>query len=118
MAQHSPLAGNQSEHNAHNVLVTTLVTISKRSACRADGCRPTDEKYLSMRAEVEAPFRTFRLFILTFFAISAGLATLVATTQLIGAIGHAPAARPLDKTLQTFGIDVGAPLVGAAAAAL
>lgn len=66
-----------------------------------------DERYLSMRAEVEAPFRTARIFLLGFFAVSAGLATLFATSQLIGAAAHAPAARSLTEALQTFAIDVG-----------
>jgi hypothetical protein len=70
-------------------------------------CRVEDEKYLSLRAEVEAPFRTFRIFLLFCFAISAGLATLVGTSQLVGSVAHAPAARPLEETLQTLGIDIG-----------
>jgi Low psii accumulation1 / Rep27 len=57
---------------------------------------------------VEAPFRTFRLFIVGFLAISCGLGTLFATSQLIGALGHAPNAYPMKDVLQTFGIDVGA----------
>jgi len=61
-----------------------------------------------MRAEVEAPFRTFRVFIVGFFVVSASVASLVATSQLIGALGHAPSAKPLDECLQTLAIDVGA----------
>lgn len=61
-----------------------------------------------MRAEVESPFRTFRIGLLTFFLISAGIASLVATSQLIGSLGNAPSAMPLANTTQTFGIDLGA----------
>lgn len=61
-----------------------------------------------MRAEVESPFRTFRIGLLTFFLISAGIASLVATSQLIGSLGNAPAAMPLVNTSQTFAIDIGA----------
>lgn len=69
---------------------------------------PQDQKYLSMRAEVESPFRTFRIALLTFFLVSASIASLVATSQLIGSLGNAPAAMPLSNTIQTFGIDIGA----------
>eukprot|EP00892_Ulva_mutabilis_P005086 jgi/Ulvmu1/294/UM001_0298.1 len=59
-----------------------------------------------MRAEVESPFRTFRIALLTFFLLSASIASLVATSQLIGSLGNAPAAMPLANTSQTFGIDI------------
>lgn len=68
-----------------------------------------------MRAEVESPFRTFRIGLLSFFLISASIATLVATSQLIGSIGNAPSAMPLADTIQTFGIDIGATPLPAAA---
>lgn len=47
--------------------------------------------------------------ILGFFLVSAGVATLIATTQLIGSVGNAPAAMPLQDTIQTWLIDVGVP---------
>ena len=60
-----------------------------------------------MRAETEAPFRVFRVIILGFLAISCALSLLFAIPQLIGAVGHAPNASPLNESLQTFGLDVG-----------
>lgn len=71
--------------------------------------RVDDSKYLSMRAEAEAPFRTFRLFLLGFFAISAGIATLFSIPAIIGSVGHAPNAKPLDETAQSLAINLGAP---------
>ena len=60
-----------------------------------------------MRAEVEAPFRTFRIFLLGFFAISAALGTLFAAPALIGSVAHGPNAIPVEEALQTLGIDMG-----------
>lgn len=45
--------------------------------------------------------------LLGFFLVSACVATLIATTQLIGSVGNAPAAMPLEDTGQTWLIDVG-----------
>ena len=91
---------------ASSEFITLLPSITVMSA--RTRCRPRDQKYLSLRAEVENPFRTFRVVILGFFLVSAGVATLIATTQLIGSIGNAPAAMPLQDTVQTWLIDVGA----------
>jgi hypothetical protein len=66
-----------------------------------------DAKYLSLRAEAEAPFRAFRVVFLGFLAFSASVATLFSIPQLIGAIGNAPNAQPLEEAVQSFGINVG-----------
>lgn len=66
------------------------------------------EAEVKVRAEVEAPFRAFRLVIFGFLAASAGLATLFVVPQLIGALGGAPNAKPLEAVLTDLGIDLGA----------
>jgi len=59
-----------------------------------------------LRGEALAPFRTFRIFIFQALLASAGLGTLITFTKLIGIVGGAPYADPLDTTLQNLGIDV------------
>eukprot|EP01024_Parvocaulis_polyphysoides_P035499 TRINITY_DN3144_c0_g1_i3.p3 TRINITY_DN3144_c0_g1~~TRINITY_DN3144_c0_g1_i3.p3 ORF type:complete len:314 (-),score=39.68 TRINITY_DN3144_c0_g1_i3:1519-2424(-) len=61
-----------------------------------------------LRSEVEAPFRVFRLVMYGFFALSAGIAGLISLPQLIGALGGAPKALPVEQVLQNLGIDWGA----------
>lgn len=82
--------------------------MSRHRACGV-ACRDQSERYLSMRAEVESPFRTVRIFLLAFFAVSCGIATAVATSQLVGVLDDAPGAqgRTLTDALTTLGIDIG-----------
>lgn len=82
-------------------------------------CRPSSSHFLlccrapslegaSLRAEAEAPFRGFRLFIFGAGAVGAGLATLFGLPSLIGALGGAPGAtKTTAEALQDFGINVG-----------
>lgn len=82
-------------------------------------CRPLSPHFLlcfrapskegaSLRAEAEAPFRGFRLFIFGAGAVGAGLATLFGLPSLIGALGGAPGAtKTIAEALQDFGINVG-----------
>ncbi|KAG2502156.1 hypothetical protein HYH03_000643 [Edaphochlamys debaryana] len=61
-----------------------------------------------MRAEAEAPFRGLRLVLLGFFGASAGMGFLISVPQLIGALGGARSALPLDQVIQNMAIDAGA----------
>lgn len=63
---------------------------------------------MTLRSEAEAPFRSLRLVFYGFSVISAGVGFLVSVPQLIGALGHAPAALPLENVLQNIVIDLGA----------
>ncbi|KAK9845516.1 hypothetical protein WJX81_008419 [Elliptochloris bilobata] len=63
---------------------------------------------IKIRSEVEAPFRALRLVFYGFFAVSASVGALIATTQVIAAWNHAPSALPLNDVLQSLGIDLGA----------
>lgn len=67
--------------------------------------RIPEKDQVKLRGEVEAPFRSFRLVIFGFFVVSAGIGTLLATTQLIGDVIKS---KSLTKDLQNVGIDVGA----------
>lgn len=70
--------------------------------------RPPSKEGASLRAEAEAPFRGFRLFIFGAGAVGAGLATLFGLPQLIGALGGAAGAtKSVAEALQDFGINVG-----------
>ena len=70
--------------------------------------RAPSKEGASLRAEAEAPFRSFRLFIFGAGAAGAGLATLFGLPQLIGALGGAAGAtKSVAEALQDFGINVG-----------
>ncbi len=43
---------------------------------------------ISLRSEAEAPWRSLRLVLFGFFAVSASIATVIALTQLIGAANN------------------------------
>lgn len=49
-----------------------------------------------------------RLVLFGFFVISASIASLIATTQTIGALAGAPNAMPLQETASSLAIDLGA----------
>lgn len=55
--------------------------------------------------------RALRLVFYAFFATSASVGALIATTQVIAALGHAPSALPLNDVAQSLGIDIGAVIV-------
>jgi hypothetical protein len=72
-----------------------------------------EEKYSNltkMRSEAQAPFRTFRLFIFGAFAANATLGLSIATLQAVTKALGAPAAPPLEQSLQNIGIDLAAAL--------
>lgn len=70
--------------------------------------REPSEKEIRLRSEAEAPFRVLRLVFYGFFVISASIASLIATTQTIGALAGAPNAMPLQDTATSLAIDLGA----------
>ncbi|CAG9464750.1 unnamed protein product [Pedinophyceae sp. YPF-701] len=78
--------------------------------CRAQGGSPpdpTDDRYLQMRAEVQAPFRSLRIVIFGFSCASVATGTLIALTQLVGALaGSAAAVGTVESCAQTLAIDV------------
>ena len=43
---------------------------------------------ISLRSEAEAPWRSLRLVLFGFFALSASVATVIALTQLVGAANN------------------------------
>ncbi|KXZ48166.1 hypothetical protein GPECTOR_30g262 [Gonium pectorale] len=61
-----------------------------------------------MRAEAEAPFRSLRLVLSGFSVVSASLGFLISIPQLIGALGGARSALPLEQVYQNLAIDAGA----------
>ena len=70
--------------------------------------RPPSQEEASLRAEAEAPFRSLRLVLFGASTVSAVLATLFGLPSLIGALGHAPNAKPLLEAVQDLGINVAA----------
>ena len=60
----------------------------------------------SLRAEAEAPFRSFRIVIFGFGGVSAVLATLFSIPTVIGALAGAPNAKPVMDALQDILINV------------
>jgi hypothetical protein len=73
-----------------------------------DPCRPPSKEEASLRAEVEAPFRSLRLVLLGVGVASATLATLFSIPALLGTLLAAPSAKPLAEVLQDGAINVGA----------
>ncbi|KAK9906905.1 hypothetical protein WJX75_009966 [Coccomyxa subellipsoidea] len=63
---------------------------------------------IGIRSEVEAPFRALRLVLFGFFGVSASVGALIATTQVIAALGGAERALPLADVAQSLGIDLAA----------
>ncbi|CAL8462655.1 g2188 [Coccomyxa elongata] len=63
---------------------------------------------IGIRSEVEAPFRALRLVLFGFFAVSASVGALIAVTQVIGALGGARNALPLEDVAQSLVIDLAA----------
>ncbi len=78
----------------------------KRSPKTVNSFRPPSKEEASLRAEAEAPFRSFRIVIFGFGVISAGLATLFSIPTLIGALAGAPNAKDLTEALQDILINV------------
>lgn len=68
--------------------------------------RPPSKEEASLRAEAEAPFRSFRIVIFGFGVVSAGLATLFSVPTLIGSLAGAPNAKDLSEALQDILINV------------
>lgn len=68
--------------------------------------RPPSKEEASLRAEAEAPFRSFRIVIFGFGVVSAGLATLFSIPTLIGALAGAPNAKDLTEAFQDILINV------------
>ena len=68
--------------------------------------RPPSKEEASLRAEAEAPFRSFRIVLFGFGVISAGLANLFSIPTLIGALAGAPNAKELSEALQDILINV------------
>lgn len=74
----------------------------------AERWRPPTKEDADLRAEAEAPFRSVRLVLFGFGAISAALATFLSIPTLIGALAGAVNAKPLLEAGQDLGINVGA----------
>ncbi|GAX75281.1 hypothetical protein CEUSTIGMA_g2726.t1 [Chlamydomonas eustigma] len=71
----------------------------------------SDEDRVRLRSEAEAPFRSLRFTLFGFGVVSAGVSLLVSLPQLIGAVGGAPNALPLNSVLTNVGVDLAAILV-------
>ncbi len=78
----------------------------KKSPKTVNSFRPPSKEEASLRAEAEAPFRSFRIVIFGFGVVSAGLATLFSIPTLIGALAGAPNAKDLTEALQDILINV------------
>ncbi|WJX18334.1 hypothetical protein P8452_08139 [Trifolium repens] len=61
-----------------------------------------------IRSEVLSPFRSLRMFFYIAFIASASLGTLIATSQLIGALTNPSRASQVPEILKGLGIDIGA----------
>ncbi|KAI8112872.1 hypothetical protein M9434_004192 [Picochlorum sp. BPE23] len=70
--------------------------------------RPPSKAQASLRAEAEAPFRSFRIVLFGFGGVSAVLATLFSIPTLIGALAGAPNAKSLTDAFQDILINVAA----------
>jgi hypothetical protein len=78
----------------------------KKSPKTVNSFRPPSKEEASLRAEAEAPFRSFRIVIFGFGVVSAGLATLFSIPTLIGALAGAPNAKDLTEAFQDILINV------------
>lgn len=60
-----------------------------------------------LREEAANPFRSIRIFVYGAAGFNAGLGGLTACTQLIGAVGNAPNALPVDQVLMNIAVNFG-----------
>ena len=74
-------------------------------------CLPSSLVKADTEGGCPAMRRALRLVFYAFFATSASVGALIATTQVIAALGHAPSALPLNDVAQSLGIDIGAVIV-------
>lgn len=74
----------------------------------AHGCSPPSREGAQLRAEAEAPFRSFRLFIFGAGVAGATLATLFGLPGIVGALAGAPnATKSVAEALQDLAINLG-----------
>ena len=66
------------------------------------------DSYVRIRAEAEAPFRSFRIVIFGFGVVSAATANLFAIPQIAAFLGHLENAKSLDTILTDSAINIGA----------
>jgi hypothetical protein len=75
--------------------------------------RPPSREEASLRAEVEAPFRSLRLVLYGFGVVAAALASAFSLPQLLGALAGAPNAKEVGEAVADVGINA-ASLAGCA----
>ncbi|KAL2614125.1 hypothetical protein R1flu_025817 [Riccia fluitans] len=75
-----------------------------------NGNRPAPQysSQAKIRSEVISPFRTVRMFFSLAFIASGSLGFLLTLPRLIGALGHAANASPVEEVLKDIGIDLAA----------
>ncbi|CAI8602760.1 unnamed protein product [Vicia faba] len=78
------------------------------SASNKSSNSPQISSTAKIRSEVLSPFRAVRMFFYTAFIASASLGTLIAITQLIGALSNPSRASEVPEILKGLGIDIGA----------
>lgn len=78
------------------------------SASNKPSTSPQISSTARIRSEVLSPFRAVRMFFYTAFVASASLGTLIAISQLIGALSNPSRASEVSEILKGLGIDIGA----------
>lgn len=96
-------AGNE---NKDSSATSTAKSPPKSTNRLSSNFRPPSKEEASLRAEAEAPFRSFRIVLFGFGVISAGLANLFSIPTLIGTLAGAPNAKELSEALQDILINV------------
>ncbi len=77
-----------------------------RAVSEGDGKKPEYSNATKMRSEAQAPFRVARMFLFGAFTANAGLGFGIASLQAVTKALGAPAAPPLDQSLQNVAINL------------
>ncbi|CAJ2651859.1 hypothetical protein L195_g018393 [Trifolium pratense] len=114
----SYLIHNKNHHRSTNFVFSSTSHVSyahKRSSsgatiiCSASNNKPSQiSSTAKIRSEVLSPFRSLRMFFYMAFIASASLGTLIATSQLIGALTNPSRASQVPEIVKGLGIDIGA----------
>ena len=82
------------------------LAVVTRAVSEGDGKKPEYSNATKMRSEAQAPFRVARMFLFGAFTANAGLGFGIASLQAVTKALGAPAAPPLDQSLQNVAINL------------
>lgn len=81
------------------------LTVAAGSDPEPQPYRSLDKRQLGLRSEAEAPYRSLRVVLFGFQVLSAGVAFVIGSTQLVSALANAPRHLPLQEVAQGLAID-------------